>query len=76
MAEVSIATVNAAIAALVGTPQVDYKIGDKSVKAGQKLTQLLAVRKALIEHPEADIDLIAFDLDINEFGTDNTQRIP
>lgn len=75
MAEVSISDVNAAIAALVGTPEVDYRIGDKSVKAGQKLTQLLAVRKALMENPEADISLIAFDMDINEFGTNDTQMV-
>lgn len=77
MADVSLADVNAAIAALVSTPEVDYKIGDKQVKAGQKMTQLLQLRKALIENPEADIDLIAFDaLDINEFGTNLSQEIP
>jgi len=77
MAEISITTVNAAIAALVASPEVDYKIGDKSVKAGQKMAQLLELRKELMNHPAADIDIIAFDaLDIDEFGTDNTQFIP
>lgn len=77
MAEVSIDTVNAAIAALVETPEVDYKIGDKTVKAGQKMTQLLALRAELARNPEADINIMAFDaLDINEFGTSRTQVIP
>jgi len=77
MTEVSIADVNTAIAALVAAPEVDYKFGDKSVKAGQKLTQLLQIRKMLIESPEADINIIAFDaLDIDEFGTDDSQEIP
>jgi len=76
MAEVSIINVNAAISALVANPEVSYRIGDKEVKAGQKLTQLLAVRKALMENPEADISLITFDaLSINEFGTDTTQFV-
>lgn len=76
MAEVSIVTVNAAIAALVATPEVDYKIGDKSVKAGQKLTQLLAVRKELMTNPAADIKLMAFDiLDLDEFGINNSREV-
>lgn len=76
MAEVSIATVNAAIEALIATPEVDYRIGDKQVKAGQKMIQLLAIRKQLMENPAADIDLIAFDtLDIDEFGIDDSQEV-
>lgn len=76
MAEISMADVNAAIVALIENPQTDYTIGDKSVKAGQKLTQLLAVRKALMENPEADVSLIAFDiLDIDEFGVDESQEV-
>lgn len=77
MAEINIDTVNAAIAALIESPQVDYKIGDKTVKAGQKMTQLLQVREMLMKNPEADFSIVAFDaLDINEFGTNNTQLIP
>lgn len=76
MAEISLADVNAAIVALIDTPEVDYKIGSKSVKAGQKLTQLLAVRKELMQNPAADIKLIAFDiLDLDEFGINSSQEI-
>lgn len=76
MAEVSIADINAAIAALVESPKVDYKIGDKTVKAGQKMAQLLALRRELMTNPASDIKLIAFDaLNIDEFGTDNSQQV-
>lgn len=76
MADVNIDTVNAAITELVNNPEVDYKIGNKTVKAGQKITQLLQLRKQLMENPAADISLIVFDaLDINEFGTDTTQYV-
>lgn len=76
MSEVDIAKVNAAIVALIDDPEVDYQIGDKSVKAGQKFTQLLALRKELMANPTADINLMAFDiLDINEFGIDKSQEV-
>ena len=76
MAEIDLATVNAAIAALVANPEVDYTIGDKSVKASQKLAQLLVIRKELMANPQSDINIMAFDaLDIDEFGADSSQEI-
>ena len=76
MADLSLDDINTAIAALVASPQVDYKMGDKTVKAGQKMTQLLQLRKAAMDNHVDDINIIAFDaLDINDFGTDNTQTI-
>lgn len=76
MAEVSIAGVNAAIEALIATPEVDYKIGDKQVKAGQKLTQLLSTRRDLMENPAGDLALISFDAsDVDEFGVDDSQEV-
>lgn len=76
MADPSITDVNNALAALVATPQVDYRIGDKEVRSGQKFSQLLALRKQLIESPAADIRLISFDAsDINEFGTNDNQMV-
>ena len=76
MEEVNIDTVNAAIEALVASPQVDYTIGEKTVKAGQIMDQLLKVKKQLTDNPAADINIMAFDfLDINEFGIDNSQEI-
>jgi hypothetical protein len=76
MAEISIADVNAAIVALIASPEVDYTIGDKSFKSSQKLNGLLAIRKALMENPEADIKLIAFDIDdIDELGIDDSQEV-
>ena len=76
MAEVTLAQINEAIALLVATPEVDYTVGDKSFKSGQKMTQLLALREQLMSNPAADISIIAFDaLDIDELGIDNTQEI-
>ena len=76
MAELSLADINAAIAALIATPEVDYRIGDKSFKSGQKITQLLAARKMLMENPEADISIVAFDFNrTDEFGNDDGQFI-
>ena len=75
MAEIDIATVNAAITALIASPEVDYTIGDKTVKAGQKLTQLLAIRKTLMESPAADISVLEIScLEIDEFGVDHSDE--
>ena len=76
MAEVSLADVNAAIVALITTPKVDYKIGDKMYKSSQEMDQLLKVRKMLMGNPEADITIVAFDaLRIDEFGIDTGQEV-
>ena len=76
MAEISIADVNAAIVSLIDTPEVDYIIGDKAFKSGQKITQLLAIRKELMVNPAADIKLIAFDvLDIDELGINDSREV-
>ena len=75
MAEIDIATVNAAITALIADPQVDYVLGDKTFKAGQKLTQLLAIRKTLMESPAADIAVLEIScLEIDEFGVDHSDE--
>lgn len=73
MAAPTLAEIDTAIKALVDSPQVDYREGDKTYKASQKLEQLLAVRKALIENPDAEIATMAFDFDVDEFGQDKTQ---
>ena len=75
MAEIDIAVVNAAITALIAAPETDYVIGDKAVKAGQKLTQLLAIRKTLMESPAADIAVLEIScLEIDEFGVDHSDE--
>lgn len=68
--------VNAAIAALVsaGVP-TDYTVGDKTFKNSQKMEQLLALRKQLMENPEADVSLMQFDFNVNEFGQDKGQYL-
>lgn len=65
-----LAAIDAKIAELVETPEVDYVDGDVSVKAGQKMLQLLAARKALLEQPtEATFESIYFEDCIDEFGS-------
>ena len=64
------------IKALVTTQEVDYKIGDKSVSASDKIKQLQVMRKEILAGADADIKIISFDVnDINEFGIDNNQVI-
>jgi len=61
--------VNAAIAALVANPEVDYQIGDKRVNASQKLRQLLDLRGQLMENPNTDMKVMEFEgFDISELG--------
>jgi hypothetical protein len=79
--------VNDQIAALVAdmltsVSAVDYKEGDKSVSASQRLDNLLKVRKALLENPASDVggnDVVEiakmnFDTDIDQFGKDNSEN--
>ena len=63
------------IEALVTTQEVDYKIGDKSVSASDKIKQLQVMRKEILAGADADIKIISFDIDVNEFGEDNSQVV-
>ena len=64
------------IEGLINNPEVDYKIGDKSVSASDKIKQLQVMRKEILAGADADIKIISFDVnDINEFGIDNNQVI-
>ncbi len=60
---------------LITSPQVDWKEGDVSVKAGQKITQFIALREHLLKYPDPDIALINFDFNVDEFGIDHTERV-
>lgn len=73
--ETLIAAIDVKIAALVENPEVSYKIGDKSVSASDKLKQLIELRKILVANPDADLSLVAFDYDISEFGSDDSQEV-
>ena len=64
------------IEGLINNPETDYKIGDKSVSASDKIKQLQVMRKEILAGADADIKIISFDVnDINEFGEDNNQVI-
>jgi len=69
-----LADINTKIEALIATPEVDWKDGDVSVNAGQKMKQLLEARKVLLEHPDADLAIMTFDDNITDFGEDLTER--
>ena len=63
------------IEGLINNPEVDYKIGDKSVSASDKIKQLQVMRKEILAGADADIKIISFDIDVNEFGEDNSQVV-
>ena len=63
------------IEGLINNPETDYKIGDKSVSASDKIKQLQVMRKEILAGADADIKIISFDIDVNEFGEDNSQIV-
>lgn len=70
-----LSSIDTAIAALITSPQVDYKIGNISVSAGQKLEQLRKLRTDIIEWyraipAEAVVTMQDF---VNAFGEDLTE---
>jgi hypothetical protein len=70
-----LAAIDLKIDALLTTPEVDYTDGDVSVKAGQKIQQLLDARKEILAHPTPDIALMVFDNPVDEFGNDTTETL-
>lgn len=68
--------VNTKIEALLNSPEVDYKIGEKTVSASQKLDQLIKYRKHLMEYPDdPGIEIINFNTNVNEFGEEQGEYI-
>ena len=63
------------IEGLINNPETDYKIGDKSVSASDKIKQLQVMRQEILAGADADIKIISFDIDVNEFGEDNSQVV-
>lgn len=70
---IDVTTLETQINALIATPQVDYRVGDKEFKNSQKLQQLLKLRDYLIANPTAELDIVQFDTEIEDNGQDNTQ---
>ena len=57
------------IEALISSPEVSYKIGDKSVSASDKIKQLKDMRASLLLNPDADIKTLEIEgFDVDEFG--------
>lgn len=66
--------ITAALSDLIATPEVDYKVGDKEFKNGQKTDQLLKMAELEYKYPLGDIHTVTIDnSDIDEFGIDHTQ---
>lgn len=65
-------TIDAKISGLITNPQVDYKVGDISVSASQKLEQLMTLReqiiKRMVEKPYEVIETMQDG--VNLFGQD------
>jgi len=70
---ISITLLDAAISALMVKEKIDYVEGDVEVNGSDHLNSLVKLRESILKNPEAELDVMAFDFDINEFGTDNTQ---
>jgi len=57
------------IEALISSPEVSYKIGDKSVSASDKIKQLKDMRASLLLNPDADMKVVEFDgFSLDEMG--------
>ncbi len=68
MAAITLAEIDAKIQALLENPEVDYKMGQKTVFASQKLKQLYMAREQALAHPSAEIEFMDFNMGKNEFG--------
>jgi len=68
-----IASIDAQLETIIASPEVDYQIGELRVSASQKAKQLLDMKKQLLQQPDIDVDTMAFDFDVNEFGEDSSQ---
>ena len=73
MASMTLAEVETKINALLTSPQVDYKVGQKTVYASQKLKQLMAYKKQLLDNPTAEIEFVNFPGGYDEFGQSQSE---
>ena len=70
---VTVDQIDAEINTLIAKQQVDYSVGDKSYSNGDKIRQLLELRRSLAETPQVELDVMQFDCEIGLDGTDRTQ---
>ncbi len=70
-------TIDARISGLITNPQVDYTVGGISVKASQKLEQLMAMRDKVIKRmTEKPFEVVETLQDgINMFGQDYARYV-
>jgi len=73
--ESAISTLEAELAAMAGTNTVDYTEGDVSVKNSQRHSQIIEQLKYWQKQLAgiSEVEIAAFDFDVNEFGQDEGQ---
>jgi len=76
--ESAISTLEAELAAMPGNNTVDYTEGDVTFKLSQRHTQIMNQLEYWRKQLEgiSELDTVAFDYDVNEFGQDNGQYEP
>lgn len=70
---IDITALDVTISALVSSQQVSYSVGNKSFSNGDKIRQLMELRRHLSEVPDVELEMMTFDNDIELSGFDNTQ---
>ncbi len=72
-----LAAIDLKIADLVANPQVDWQEGNVSIKAGQKMDQLLALREKIVVWFTAvpAEEIVTMQSLITEFGEDITEYL-
>ncbi len=75
MSNLTLENVENKIAAIIEDPQGHYTVGGVSFTWARYYEWLSGLRKDLIdrEAQDADVSIMSFDIDVNEFGEDNSQ---
>jgi len=77
MSNLTLENVENKIAAIIEDPQGNYNVGGTNFTWSQYYEFLRKLREDLrndlIATQDADVSIMAFDVDVNEFGEDNSQ---
>lgn len=76
MANVTVAEIETAIANLVAQAKWDYKNGNFEINKSDQMLALIKARESMLASPDIEIDVMAFDFDIDIFGSNKTQIEP
>jgi len=73
MSDLTLENVENKIAAIIEDPQGNYNVGGTNFTWSRYYEFLLKLRNELIKSQSAEISTMSFDVDVNEFGEDNSQ---